>query len=159
MWDKISVAVTLAIVAEWLLRPMLTRWRKMRVSQTVAALNRGDAIRIRCAARFRNSGGGRHRAHLTVKAEGFFLSTSDGTVAKHQLGTPRTRDTVEVVAELSMLVCNVAGRQLEILLPSGEDLLLKAVLARLLRDSDENPATIAVTPEALPGPEPAHHQR
>ncbi|MFJ7967070.1 hypothetical protein [Streptomyces sp. NPDC096324] len=158
MWDKISVAVTLAIVAEWLLRPMLTRWRKMRVSQTVAALNRGDAVRIRCAARFRNSGGGRHRAHLTVKAEGVFLSTSDRTIAKHQLGTPDTRDTVEVVAELSMLVCNVAGRQLEILLPSGEDLLLKAVLARLLKNRDENPATNPAAPDALTNPAPTHHK-
>ncbi|MFD6550796.1 hypothetical protein [Streptomyces sp. NPDC058398] len=120
----------LAIMAESLFRRIRRRWRKMCVRQTVAALSRGDTARIRCAARFRNSGGGRHRAHLTVEAESVSLSTTDGTVAKLQFATPLT--SVEVIAERSMLVCDTDGRQLEILLPTGEDRLFNAVIARLL---------------------------
>ncbi|MET8138390.1 MULTISPECIES: hypothetical protein [unclassified Streptomyces] len=149
MWETLSDTVVLAIVAEPLLRRIRKRWRRRRVSRTVAALNRGENAHIRCAARFRNSGGGRHRARLTVKAEGVFLSTFDDTVSKLRLGTPRT--SVEVVAELSMMVCNVAGRQLEILLPAEEDRLFKAVVARLPDRSDEPPATADVVPRSVSG--------
>ncbi|GAA3500877.1 hypothetical protein GCM10019016_079840 [Streptomyces prasinosporus] len=66
-----------------------------------------------------------------VQAEGVFLSTTDGTVSNLQLGTPGA--TVEVVNELSMVLCNVAGRQLEVLLPATEDRLFKAVADTLVR--------------------------
>ncbi|MGW1966641.1 hypothetical protein ACWCPD_41035 [Streptomyces sp. NPDC001935] len=157
MWEKFSVVVALAFVAEWLLRPIQTRWRKMRISQTVAALNRGDAARVRCAARFHNSGGSRHRARLAFNAAGVLLSATDGAIAQLELGNSLTPDNVEAVVERSMLVCNVDGRQLEILLPSGEDRLLEAVLARLLKDSNAAPTTTAVTPQTLSAPTPAHH--
>ncbi|MFB7374763.1 hypothetical protein ACFC0D_33540 [Streptomyces sp. NPDC056222] len=126
------------IVAQPLLHRIQKRWRSVRMSRRVAALNRGETVRIRCAARFRNSGGGRRRAHLTVKPEGVFVSTADGAVSKLQLGTPDTR--VTVVAELSMLVCNVDGRLLEVLLAAEEDRLLKAVTARLPECDSRNPA-------------------
>ncbi|MCT9007029.1 hypothetical protein ACWGKW_27255 [Streptomyces sp. NPDC054766] len=130
MWETLYGTVVLAIVTEPLLRPIQKRLRRSRISRRVAAVNRGETTRIRCAARFRNSGGARHRARLTVKTEGVFLSTLDGKVAELRLGTPRT--SVEAAAELSMMVCNVAGRQLEIWLPAEEDRLFKAVVARLL---------------------------
>ncbi|MFE2581423.1 hypothetical protein [Streptomyces sp. NPDC059378] len=103
----------------------------MCIGRTVAALSHGDTARIRCAARFRNSGGGRHRARLTAEAGGVFLSTADGTVARLPLGAPPTTG-IEIVAEHSMLVCDTAGRQLEILLPAGEDHLFQAVVARIM---------------------------
>ncbi|MET7621916.1 hypothetical protein [Streptomyces sp. NPDC005408] len=133
------VIVGFAIVADPLLRRIRKLWRKRRISRTVAGLKRGEAVRIRCDVRFRNSGGKRHRARLAVKAEGVFLSTIDGTVSNLQLRTPGT--TVEIVAELSMMVCNVAGRQLEVLLPTGEDRLLKAVAGSLIDCTDEQPLT------------------
>ncbi|MGW1118315.1 hypothetical protein ACWD5B_14575 [Streptomyces tanashiensis] len=129
MWESLSAIVLVAIVAEPLLRRTRNRWRRRRVSQTVGALSRGRTVRIKCAARFRHSGGGRQRAHLTVRAEEAFLSTLDGTVSKVQLGAPGT--TLEIIAEQSMIVCDVAGRQLEVLLPAGEEQLLQAVATRL----------------------------
>ncbi|MFF3883633.1 hypothetical protein [Streptomyces sp. NPDC001914] len=141
MWEKFLVTMILAIMAESLLRRIRRRWRKVRVRQTVAALSRGDTAHIRCAARFRNSGGGRHRARLTVQADDVSLSTSDGTVAKLLFRSPLTG--VEVVAERSMLVCDADGRQLEILLPAGEDRLFHAVVARLLGCGNEHPAADA----------------
>ena len=129
MWETVSVSVLLVIVTQPLLHRIQKRWHSVRMAQRVAALNRGETVRIRCAARFRNSGGGRRRAHLTATHEGVFVSTADGTVSKLQLGTPDTQ--VTVVAELSMLVCDVAGRQLEVLLAAGEGRLLKAMAARL----------------------------
>ncbi|MFF3418481.1 hypothetical protein ACFYW9_27855 [Streptomyces sp. NPDC002698] len=152
MWENLSVTVALAIVTGPLLGWIQKGWRRRHIARTVASLNRGKNTHIRCAARFRNSGGARHRARLTVKAEGVFLSTVDSTVSKLPLGTPR-----EVVAELSMLVCNVAGRQLEIWLPAEEDRLFKAVVARLLDRSDEHPVTAGIVPGSVSGSAPAHH--
>ncbi|MFD9033514.1 hypothetical protein ACFVZW_20525 [Streptomyces sp. NPDC059567] len=129
MWETVSVLVLLVIVTQPLLHRMQKRWHSVRTAQRVAALNRGETVRVRCAARFRNSGGDRRRAYLTATSEGVFVSTADGTVSKLQLGTPDTQ--VTIVAELSMLVCDVAGRQLEVLLAAGEDRLLQAVAARL----------------------------
>lgn len=139
VWEELAVTMALAALAEPLLRRMKKRWRRMRVSRTVAMLTRGDSARIRCAARFRNTGGARHRARLTVKAEGVFLTIADGTNATPRPGMLLTG--VEVVAERSMLVCTVAGRQLEILLPADEDRLLRAVTARLSDCSDKHYAT------------------
>ncbi|MFF5485745.1 hypothetical protein ACFY7Y_05940 [Streptomyces virginiae] len=119
----------MAIVAEPLIRRTRNRWRRRRVSQIVGALSRGESVRIRCAARFRNSGGGRRRAHLTVTSEDAFISTADGAVSKVRLRAPGTN--VEIITESSMIVCDVTGRQLEILLPAGEETLLQAVAARL----------------------------
>ncbi|MGW3911467.1 hypothetical protein ACWEBX_08040 [Streptomyces sp. NPDC005070] len=154
MWETLYDTVVLAVVAELLLRPIRKRWHRRRISQTVAALNRGKTTRIRCAARFRNSGGGRHRARLTVKADGVFLSTVDSTVARLRLGTPHT--SVEVVAERSMMVCSVAGRQLEILLPAEEDRLFKAVVARLLDHGDEQHPAAGIVPSSDSGSTPSH---
>ncbi|MFJ2058026.1 hypothetical protein ACIOMM_19025 [Streptomyces sp. NPDC087908] len=139
MWETVSTLVLLALVAQPLLHQIQGRWHSVRASRRVAALNRGEPIHIRCAARFRNAGGGRRRARLAVKPEGVFVSTADGTVSKLQLGTPDTR--VTVVAELSMMVCNVAGRELEVLLTAGDDRLLIAVAARLPNCGYEHPAT------------------
>ncbi|GGY17329.1 hypothetical protein GCM10010299_23160 [Streptomyces tanashiensis] len=136
MWESLSAVVLVAIVAEPLLRRTRNRWRRRRVSQTVGALSRGQSVRIRCAARFRHSGGGRQRAHLTVRAEGAFISTVGGTLSKVRLGAPGT--TLEIIAEQSMIVCDVAGRQLEVLLPTGEERLIQAVAARL-SDGATNP--------------------
>lgn len=132
----------LATLADWVLSRTLKRWRRRRTSQKVAALSRGETVRIRCAARFRNSGGARHRANLTVGADGVFLSTVDDTVSTVQLGTPPT--SVTIAAELSMIVCDVAGRQLEVLLPAGEDRLFKAVAVSLLyrRDARSTAETV-----------------
>ncbi|MEU0785348.1 hypothetical protein ABZ341_27680 [Streptomyces sp. NPDC006173] len=154
MWETLYDTVVLAIVGELLLRPIREQWHRRGISQTVAALNRGKATRIRCAARFRNSGGGRHRARLTVTADGVFLSTVDSTVAELRLGTPHT--SVEVVAEHSMMVCSVAGRQLEIWLPAEEDRLFKAVVARLLDHGDEHSATAGIVPRSDSGSAPPH---
>ncbi|MFF3872074.1 hypothetical protein [Streptomyces sp. NPDC001978] len=131
MWETLFVILGFAVVVDPLLRRIRKVRRERRISQTIAALDRGGTIRIRCDARFRNTGGKRHRARLVVRAEGVFLSTVDGTVSNLQLGTPGV--TVEVVNELSMVLCNVAGRQLEVLLPPGEDRLLKAVAETLVR--------------------------
>src|SRR5262249_38906590 len=131
VWETLFVIVGFTVVADPLRRRIRELWHQRRISQTIAALNRGETVRIRCDARFRNSGGGRHRARLTVQAEGVFLSTFDGTVSNLQLGTPGM--TIEIVAELSMMLCNVAGQQLEVLLPTGEDRLLKAVAGTLMR--------------------------
>jgi hypothetical protein len=151
VWENLFATVVLAVVSEPLLRRMRKGWRRRRIARTVTELTRGKTVHIRCAARFRNSGGGRHRARLTVKAEGVFLSTVDSTVSKLRLGTPR-----EVVAELSMLVCSAAGRQLEIWLPVEEDRLFKAVVARLLDCSDEHPVTTGIVPGSVSGSAPAH---
>ena len=129
MGEKLFVAVVLAGVVQPLLHRIRKRWHGRRVSRTVEALNRGGTARVDCAARFRNSGGGRHRARLTAEAGGVFLSTADGTVARLRLGAPLT--DVEIVAEHSMLVCDAAGRRLEILLPAEEDHLFQAVVARI----------------------------
>ncbi|MER5599023.1 hypothetical protein [Streptomyces sp. NPDC002265] len=134
MWDQLFGAVVVAIMAEPLIRRIRKWWRRLRIGRTVAALSRGDTARIRCAARFRNSGGGRHRARLTAEAGGVFLSTTDGTVVRLRLGAPLTG--VEIVAEHAMLVCDTAGRQLEILLPAEEDHLFQAVVARILGDGN-----------------------
>ncbi|MFE4703293.1 hypothetical protein ACFRIC_40120 [Streptomyces sp. NPDC056738] len=155
MWEKLFVTMILAIMAESLLRRIRRRWHRMRVRQTVAALSRGDTARIRCAARCRNSGGGRHRARLTVEAEGASLSTSDGTVEQLQFRTPLT--SVEVVPERSMLVYNTGGRQFEILLPAGEDRLFDAVVARLLGRGSEH-LTAGTVSSSLLGSAPAHHK-
>ncbi|MFB7611669.1 hypothetical protein [Streptomyces gardneri] len=109
------------------------------MAQTVDALSRGATVRIRCATRFRNSGGGRQRAYLTVRAKDAFVSTADGTVPNVRLGAPGTN--LEIIAELSMIVCDVAGRQLEVLLPAGEELLLQAVTANLSAGDTEHSAT------------------
>ncbi|MFB7245643.1 hypothetical protein CW362_09725 [Streptomyces populi] len=154
MGEKLFVAVVLAGVVQPLLHRIRKRWHGRRVSRTVEALNRGGTARVDCAARFRNSGGGRHRARLTVKAEGVFLSTKDGTVAELRIGTPHS--DVEVVAELSMLVCDVAGRQLEILLPAEEDHLFKALEARLLDRGDGLPTAAGAAPGPLSGSSPTH---
>ncbi|MEU6882886.1 hypothetical protein [Streptomyces sp. NPDC046712] len=138
MWDTLFLVMIFVIVANTILHRIQKRWRRRRSSQTVAALNRGGTVHIRCAARFRNSGGGRNRAGLTVRAQGVFLSTVDGVVSELQLGTPDT--DVEIVAELSMVVCDVAGRQLEVLLPAGESRLFGAVAVRLLDRSNAHPA-------------------
>ncbi|MFD7876654.1 hypothetical protein ACFV5G_21535 [Streptomyces sp. NPDC059766] len=119
-------------MAEPLIRRIRKWWRRMCIGRTVAALSHGGTARIRCAARFRNSGGGRRRARLTAEAGGVFLSTADGTVARLRLGGSLT--IAEIVAEHSMLVCETAGRQLEILLPAEEDHLFQAVVARILGD-------------------------
>lgn len=131
MWETLTLIVASAIVADPLLRRIRKLWRAHRVSRTVAGLNRGETVRIRCDARFRNDGGERRRARLVVQAEGVFLSTIDGTVSNLRLGAPDT--TVEIVAQRSMMVCNVAGRQLEVLLPTVEDRLFKAVAGTLMR--------------------------
>ncbi|MFD9007324.1 hypothetical protein ACFV0T_41460 [Streptomyces sp. NPDC059582] len=165
MWENFFSSVVLATVAEPLLRRIQKRWRSWRISRTVAALDCGGTVRIRCAARFRNSGGGRHRARLTVTAEGVFLSTVDGAVTHLRLGT--ARGGVTVVAERSMLVCNAAGRQLEILLPAGEERLFKALVVRALDGGDEHSAAAAaaaaaaagVVPGAVSGSAPAHGTR
>lgn len=136
MWESLSAIVLVAIVAEPLLRRTRNRWRRRRISKTVGALSSGQTVRIRCAARFRSSGGGRHRAYLTVRAEEAFVSTVDGTVSNVRLGAPGT--TLDFTAEQSMIVCDVAGRQLEILLPAGEERLLQAVATRL-SDGATNP--------------------
>ncbi|MFD3943343.1 hypothetical protein [Streptomyces sp. NPDC058579] len=144
MWDSFLLIMICAIVADSLLHRIRRLWRRMRRSQTVAALNRGETVHIRCAARFRNTGGRRHRATLTVKAEGAFLTTLDGTVSDLQLGVPAT--SVEIVAERSMMVCEVAGRQLEVLLPdeeNEENHLLKAVEISLLYREITTPGTSA----------------
>jgi len=115
--------------------PLLRRIHKLRrehrISQTVAALNRGETVRIRCDARFRKAGGERHSARLVAQAEGVFLSTIDGTVSNLQLGAPGA--TVEIVAWRWMMLSNVDGRQLEVLLSTGEDRLLNAVASTLTR--------------------------
>jgi hypothetical protein len=131
VWETLVAIAGIAVVADPLLRRIRELWRKRRISRTVAALNRGETVHIRCDARFRNSGGERHRARLTVQAEGVLLSTFDGTVSNLQLRAPGM--SVEIVAELSMMLCNVAGRPLEVLLPSREDRLLKAVAGILMR--------------------------
>lgn len=151
MWENLHATVVLAIAAGPVLRWIQKGWRRRRIARTVAALNRGKTTHIRCAARFRNAGGARHRARMTVKAEGVFLSTIDSTVSNLPLGTPG-----EVIAELSMLVCTVAGRQLEIWLPAEEDGLFKAVVARLLDRSDELPVTAGIVPGSVSGS--AHHR-
>lgn len=131
VWETLFAILGFAVVVDPLLRRMRKVWREHRISQTIAALDRGGTIRIPCDARFRNAGGKRHRARLVVQAGGVFLSTIDGTVSNLQLGPAGA--TVEVVNELSMMLCNVAGRQLEVLLPPGEDRLLKAVAETLVR--------------------------
>ncbi|MCX4648594.1 MULTISPECIES: hypothetical protein [unclassified Streptomyces] len=131
MWETFIVIVGFGAVADLIRRRIRELWHKRRVPQTVAALRRGETVRIRCDARFRNAGGQRHRARLVVHAEGAFLSTVDGTVSNVQLAPPGAN--VEVVTERSMLLCNVAGRQLEVLLPTGDDRLLKAVASALTR--------------------------
>ncbi|MFE1285760.1 hypothetical protein [Streptomyces sp. NPDC058751] len=156
MWENFAVTMILALVTEPILSRVQKRWRRMRIVRTVAALERGDTARIRCAARFRNSGGGRHRARLTVKAEGVFPSTADGTVTELRLGAPSPTVEAEVVAERSMLVYDVAGRRLEILLPAEEDRLFTAVLARALGRSDEN-ATTSATPSTSPSDRSSPH--
>ncbi|WP_162624778.1 hypothetical protein [Streptomyces cadmiisoli] len=125
MWDTLVVIVGFAVVVDPLLRRIRRLSQERRISRTVAALGTGGTVRIRCDARFRNAGGKRHRARLVVQAEGAFLSTVDGKVPNLELSTPAA--TVEVVNDLSMVLCNVDGRQLEVLLPAGEDRLLKAV--------------------------------
>lgn len=120
-------------VTEALGRRGWEHWRRRRISRTIAALSRGEAVRIRCEARFRGSGGRRLGAHLMVTSEGVFVSTADGTVSNLCLGTADSR--VEIITEQLMMVCDVAGRQLEVLLPAGEESLLSAVVARL-PDSD-----------------------
>ncbi|MFG2946238.1 hypothetical protein [Streptomyces adustus] len=154
VWERFFVTVVVATMAEPLLRRMRQRWRRMRIRRTVAALSQGDTTHVRCATRFRNSGGRRRRARLTVEAAGVFLSSADGTVAKLQLGTPLA--TVEVVAERSMLVCDVAGRQLEILLPAEEDRLFEAVAARIVSRSSEHLAADAVPGSLLESAPPRH---
>ncbi|WP_329124842.1 hypothetical protein [Streptomyces sp. NBC_01353] len=144
MWDTLLLIMVFAIVANPVLDWIQKRWRRRRSSQTIAALNRGESVHIRCATRFRNSGGGRHRASLAVRAEGVFLSTVDGTVSELQLGTPG--NGVEIVAEFSMMVCDVAGRQLEVLLPAGESHLFKAVAVSLLDHSNTHPTTAEIVP-------------
>ncbi|MEU4272574.1 hypothetical protein [Streptomyces sp. NPDC026092] len=128
MWDTILLIMFYVILAHWVFYQIARLWRRMRRSRTIAALSRGEAVRIRCDARFRNTGGRRHRATLTVGAEGTFLTTADGTVSDLRLGVPAT--SVEIVVERSMMVCDVAGRQLEVLQPDEEDpeyRLIKAV--------------------------------
>jgi hypothetical protein len=149
MWESLSVIALVAIVAEPILRRIRNRWRRKRMSQAVAALNRGDTVRIRCAARFRNSGGGRRRACLTVGTEGAVISTADGTISKVQLGAPGTN--IEIIAELSMITCDVSGRQLEVLLPAGEELLLKAVAASLPDSATERPTAKGGVPRLASG--------
>ncbi|MFJ6355331.1 hypothetical protein ACIQKB_38465 [Streptomyces sp. NPDC092046] len=61
------------------------------------------------------------------------MSTADGSASNVQLGAPGAN--VEIIAELSTIVCVTAGRQLEVLLPAGEEQLLKAV-ATCLPGSD-----------------------
>ncbi|MGX1540948.1 hypothetical protein [Streptomyces adustus] len=155
MWEKLFVTVIFAMMAESILRRIQKRWRRMRIRRTVAALSHGGTARIRCAARFRNSGGRRRRARLTAEAAGVFLSTADGTVAKLRLGTPLA--SVEAVAERSMLVCDVAGRQLEVLFPAEEDRLFEAVVARIFGTSNDHLAADA-NPRSLLDSAPAHHK-
>lgn len=88
MWETFIVIVGFGAVADLIRRRIRELWHKRRVPQTVAALRRGETVRIRCDARFRNAGGQRHRARLVVHAEGAFLSTVDGTVSNVQLAPP-----------------------------------------------------------------------
>lgn len=131
MWeifaDVMGRLATAVRVADWI----LPRWRRRRHAQMISALRGGETVDIRCAARFRNSGGARHRATLTLRAEGVFLSTADGTLQELQLGTAAT--DVELVSERAMLLCDVDGRQLEVLLRDEEGHLFRAV-ALSLRD-------------------------
>ncbi|MFD5570494.1 hypothetical protein [Streptomyces cadmiisoli] len=148
MWDAIFVGLFVSIAAE-LLRRVRDQWRIRRTSRTVEALGRGETVRIRCAARFRSSGGARRRAYLTVGAEGAFISTSDGSVSKAQLDAPGVNP--QSTPTLSMIVCTVAGRKLEVLLPSGQRALFEAVAARL---SARRPAPASSVQTPSPDPEP-----
>ncbi|WP_330459325.1 hypothetical protein OIB37_22095 [Streptomyces sp. NBC_00820] len=127
------------------------RWRRLRMSRKVEALNRGETVRVRCAARFRRSGGRRLGAYLMVTPKGVFVSTTDGTVSNLCLGTPGSG--VEIVAEQSVIVYDVDGRQLEVLLPAGEEALLTAVAARLPGIDYGWPRAQGIPP-VPPGPTP-----
>ncbi|MFB7592792.1 hypothetical protein [Streptomyces sp. NPDC056169] len=74
-----------------------------------------------------------------MTAEHAFVSTVDGTMSKLQLGAPGTN--LEIIAELTTIVCDVAGRRLEVLLRAGEQQLLQSVPARLSDGGEERSTT------------------